>query len=360
MLYSIVAVLVIILDQAVKNWVSNTLFGTDIVKFIPGVLSLVNVHNDGAAFSFLSGSGARIYFIIVTGIFTVAVIVALVTNFISGRLSRWSIVLVTAGGLSNCLDRIIYGYVQDMFKVEIFDFAIFNVADVFITVFAIVFAIAMIFERQEDTDEDEYYDEEEEQRQEEKKRAKKKDRAVKAERKPLLDRFKKDSSLDEDEEEEQPRPARREGRTQKRVKFEDEYEQYKAQREARQAAQRPQPKPDPSYNAADPFAEWEKANANADAQRGGSYAAKAMGTAAPGYVKPAQPAPQQPRQAAYPAPAQPRQPAPQQQPRQAAYSPAPQPPQPARGPAQPGQPAAKPAAKSGSDFDLDDILAEFK
>ena len=67
MLYSIVGLLVIILDQAVKYWVQNTLFGTDIVKFIPGVISLVNVHNDGAAFSFLSGSGARIYFIIATG-----------------------------------------------------------------------------------------------------------------------------------------------------------------------------------------------------------------------------------------------------------------------------------------------------
>ena len=58
MLYSIVGILVIILDQAVKFWVSDTLFGTDVVRFIPGVISLVNVHNDGAAFSFLSGSGA--------------------------------------------------------------------------------------------------------------------------------------------------------------------------------------------------------------------------------------------------------------------------------------------------------------
>ena len=101
----------------------------------------------GAAFSFLSGSGARIYFIIATGVFTVLVIIALATNFISGKVSRWSLVLVTAGGLANCIDRVIYGYVQDMFKVELFNFAIFNVADVFITVFAIVFVLAMIFEK---------------------------------------------------------------------------------------------------------------------------------------------------------------------------------------------------------------------
>ena len=145
MLYSIVGLLVIILDQAVKYWVQNTLFGTDIVKFIPGVISLVNVHNDGAAFSFLSGSGARIYFIIATGVFTVLVIIALATNFISGKVSRWSLVLVTAGGLANCIDRVIYGYVQDMFM---FDFApsfpIFNVADIFITVFALLFIVMLL------------------------------------------------------------------------------------------------------------------------------------------------------------------------------------------------------------------------
>ena len=167
MLYSIVGLLVIILDQAVKYWVSNTLFGTDIVKFIPGVLSLVNVHNDGAAFSFLSGSGARIYFIIATGIFTLLVIIALATNFISGRLSRWSIVMVTAGGLANCIDRIIYGYVQDMFKVELFNFAIFNVADVFITVFAIIFVLAMIFEKPEEDPLDEEFEDDEDEEEEE-------------------------------------------------------------------------------------------------------------------------------------------------------------------------------------------------
>ena len=150
MLYAIVGILVIIVDQAVKFWVSNTLFGTDIVKFIPGVISLVNVHNSGAAFGFLSGGGARIYFIIATLAFVLLVVIALATNFITGKISRWSLVLVAAGGLGNLIDRVIYGYVQDMFKVELFNFAIFNVADIFITVFAIVFALAMFFEKPED------------------------------------------------------------------------------------------------------------------------------------------------------------------------------------------------------------------
>lgn len=337
MLYSIVAVLVIILDQAVKNWVSNTLFGTDVVRFIPGVISLVNVHNDGAAFGFLGGGNARIYFIVITGIFTVAVILALVTNFISGPISRWSIVLVMAGGLANCIDRVIYGYVQDMFKVELFDFAIFNVADIFISVFAIVFALAMIFERQEDDDEDEYLEEE--------------DKPTKAQRKskssPLLSRFKRGGSIDEDEQDAPRRSGRKPG---KRAQYEEEYDQYKAQRSvSKSVKQRAPAESDSAYDPSDPFAEWERANAKVDSQRSSSYAAKAMGTSAPVYTKPVPPQPQPNYGAAETAPAVPSRPAPSPVLSQPVIPPE---------PAQPVQP--KPASKSSSDFDLDDILSEFK
>ena len=150
MLYSIVGILVIIIDQLVKFWVEDTLFGTDIVRFIPGVISLVNVHNYGAAFGFLDTSGARIYFLVAAGLFALLVVIALATNFITGRLSRWCLVLVAAGGLGNMIDRLLYGYVVDMFKVELFNFPVFNVADIFITVFAILFVLAMFFEKPDD------------------------------------------------------------------------------------------------------------------------------------------------------------------------------------------------------------------
>ena len=85
-----------------------------------------------------------------------AVIIALATKLISGKLARWSIVLVTAGALSNCLDRVLYGYVQDMFKTEFMNFPVFNLADVFITVFAIVFALAVIFGKTRRDEDDDY------------------------------------------------------------------------------------------------------------------------------------------------------------------------------------------------------------
>ena len=70
MLYAIVGLLVIIADQWVKFWVANHISMSSVGEdFIPGILSLVNVHNDGAAFGFLSGSGARIPFIVLAGVF---------------------------------------------------------------------------------------------------------------------------------------------------------------------------------------------------------------------------------------------------------------------------------------------------
>ena len=140
MLYSIIGILVIIFDQLVKYWVDENInYLNPSIELIPNVLSLVRVQNDGAAFSFLQGGGARIWFVALTAIFAILVVIALATNFISGRFGRWCLVFITAGGLSNMIDRVRFGYVIDMFKIELFDFAVFNVADIFITVFCIAF-----------------------------------------------------------------------------------------------------------------------------------------------------------------------------------------------------------------------------
>ena len=329
MLYAIIAVLVIIVDQWVKYWVSGAIpIESTGVPLVNGILSLVNVHNDGAAFSFLSGANARIYFIVLTGVFTVAVIIALATRFVSGPLARWSLVLVTAGGLSNCIDRIIYGYVQDMFKIDLFNFPVFNVADVFITVFCILFALAIIFGRDRKKDDfdydDEFAEEDLEEEEEEKPRRVSRKAAKRA------------AAAAAAQEEAPARKTSRKGR--KKGEEEDEYEQFKAQRAARQqaeaearaaaaakaeaeaAAARQQAQEKPAPAVEDPFAAWERANARQQA---------AQQAAAP--VEPA------------PAPA-------------VHAAPETSAPAPAR------KPAAKPSVEPdlNMDFSLEDILAEFK
>ena len=326
MLYAIVAMLVIIVDQWLKYWVAgNIVLDTGIKELIPGVLSLVNIHNQGAAFGFMSGGNARIYFILICAVFTIAVIVALATNFISGSLGRWSAVFIMAGGIGNCIDRILYGYVQDMFKIEFFNFPIFNVADIAITVFCFVFILYILFGgegRSARRDDDDDYDEDDEEDEEEeevpaRRRFEKEDKSL---------RRRRDAFDEDDEEEDEPvRPLRRReknedsarqpARKSRQPKYEQDYEQFKAARAARQQQAPAAPvQQAPAVDPADPFAEWERANSRVEAQKQ---------AAAP--VQPMPPV-QQPVQPAAPAPA----------------------------------PAPAKKSSDGLDFDLEDILSEFK
>ena len=328
MLYAIIGMLVIIADQYIKFWVQGHIALTSTgEEFIPGILSLANVHNDGAAFGFLAGSGARIPFIILAGVFTVAVIIALATKLISGKLARWSIVLVTAGALSNCLDRVLYGYVQDMFKLEFINFPVFNLADVFITVFSIIFALAVIFGKTRRDDDDDYEFED-----------------------------------DEEEEEEIRRPARKKQKQSKRrtSRYEDEDDEpvrTPARRTAQQSARQQRAaatgtRPAARAKAADdedPFAGWERSSV-AKTQTAAKPAAGARqrttGTAAS-------------TPAARPA-ARPTAAASAAQPRSTQHSAATTAAAPAKRPA--ARPAAKPAPKPAAEeeFSLDDILNEFR
>ena len=52
--------------------------------------------------------------------------------------------MVAAGGIGNLVDRTQLGYVRDFFEFTFMDFAIFNIADTFVTVGAIVLIVGLI------------------------------------------------------------------------------------------------------------------------------------------------------------------------------------------------------------------------
>lgn len=144
MLYAIVVVLVLIADQLMKYWVTaNITLNSGSVELIPGILKLVNIHNDGAAFSLFPGY--RWIFVGLAAAVTIAVILALIFHWIKSGFGRWMAVLTMAGALGNAIDRAIYGYVVDMFVIEPVKFIqVFNVADIFITVGGILFCLYLI------------------------------------------------------------------------------------------------------------------------------------------------------------------------------------------------------------------------
>lgn len=154
MWYAIVAILILIADQGLKYWVTvNIALDTGHVTLIPGVLELTNIHNNGAAFSMLKHAPHWI-FIIFTLVFAAIAVFCLRRNVVHGKVGRWSVVLVLAGAVGNCIDRILSGYVVDMFNFLFVRFAVFNLADVFIVVAGITLCLHVIFYRGDDSADD--------------------------------------------------------------------------------------------------------------------------------------------------------------------------------------------------------------
>ena len=119
MLYAIVALVVVLIDQWVKFYTAGFIHFDDAgTPLINGILSLVNVHNTGAAFSFLEG--ARWFFVILCIVFCLVVIYVLVKNIVTHPVARWMAVLVMAGAIGNCIDRVVCGFVVDMFEFVVF------------------------------------------------------------------------------------------------------------------------------------------------------------------------------------------------------------------------------------------------
>ena len=135
MLYAIAALLILIADQALKYYVTlNIPLGEGVMPLIPKVMSLVQYHNTGAAFSMLSGGGARWAFVVLALAFTAATVYIVLNRTIKSPMINWAMVLVSAGAMGNAIDRAFYGYVVDMFRTDFMNFAIFNVADIFICI----------------------------------------------------------------------------------------------------------------------------------------------------------------------------------------------------------------------------------
>jgi len=138
-LFALVAVLVIVVDQLVKHWVSTSFMPDESRIFVPHVLWLTYVQNQHGAFG-LFGSHPLILAALAS--------VVLVSFFIWYRQERggWgthvAFALILGGAIGNIADRIRLGYVVDFFDLRWFP--VFNVADSCITIGVALLLLRMI------------------------------------------------------------------------------------------------------------------------------------------------------------------------------------------------------------------------
>ncbi|MGH8081654.1 MAG: signal peptidase II [Lysobacter sp.] len=149
LIWLIVSVVVIALDQWSKAWVLATLPEYTAVPVIDGFWNWYRSYNTGAAFSFLSDAGGwQKYFFMVLAV------------AISGLLTRWlartprndwksalPFALVIGGAIGNVIDRLIHGHVVDFIQwyVGKYHWPSFNIADSAIVAGAIGIAVYGLF-----------------------------------------------------------------------------------------------------------------------------------------------------------------------------------------------------------------------
>ena len=138
------AAAIVAVDQWTKALAAAQL--TDVVDvLIPGWLELRYVTNDGMALSMLSG--ARWLFVVVGVLFVALVVWAVAKKHITKKPELWCIAAITGGAIGNLIDRVATGKVIDMICVPWF--STFNVADIFITVPAVLLILyILIFDRE--------------------------------------------------------------------------------------------------------------------------------------------------------------------------------------------------------------------
>lgn len=129
-------------DQLIKLVVERNLQPIGTAEFINGFIGWNYVRNTGAAFGSFSQSTTLLT--VVTGAVILAGIILIATKKIKSKFYLTCAVLIISGGLGNLIDRIFRGYVIDFIDVQFTDFAVFNFADILVTVGSIALMIYVI------------------------------------------------------------------------------------------------------------------------------------------------------------------------------------------------------------------------
>ncbi|BCH20496.1 lipoprotein signal peptidase [Mesorhizobium sp. L-8-10] len=132
--YAVILAVAVALDQWIKHLVETRLVLHEAVEMLP-FLALYRTYNTGIAFSMFSSFGD-------TGLILLSLAVIAFVLFLAFRtdgnqvVARLGFTLIIGGALGNLVDRAVYGHVIDyiLFHTPVWSFAVFNLADTFITV----------------------------------------------------------------------------------------------------------------------------------------------------------------------------------------------------------------------------------
>ncbi|NLG89587.1 MAG: signal peptidase II [Clostridiaceae bacterium] len=150
---SIISILLLVgLDQVTKKLAEINLAGKGTIPVLGNFLVLNYITNRGGFLSFGSGISNfmwHVFFIILPLVSLIAISIFIIIKKRNDAyfLSFW--VFFTSGGVGNIIDRILYGEVRDFLNIGIGSLrtGIFNVADIYLNVFALLVVLIYIFRK---------------------------------------------------------------------------------------------------------------------------------------------------------------------------------------------------------------------
>lgn len=142
---AVIAVVLVLLDQATKYLAITHLKGKPAIVLMEGVLELQYVENRGIAFSLFQD---RKIFILVMGFCVIAVILYFLLKIPEEkkfRIVHVFMAVLIAGAVGNIIDRIRFDFVVDFISFVLINYPVFNAADCFIVVSAITLFFLFMF-----------------------------------------------------------------------------------------------------------------------------------------------------------------------------------------------------------------------
>lgn len=144
MIYVFITLILIAADQYTKHLAANNLVDNSINIF--NWFKLTYVENSGAAFGMLAGK--QTFFIVLTaGVLVVFSAYVINHRLEFNTLDKIALTLFFSGAVGNFIDRLMNAYVIDFISVRLFnvyDFPVFNLADTYISISAVLFIIIVI------------------------------------------------------------------------------------------------------------------------------------------------------------------------------------------------------------------------
>ena len=147
--FTVLTIVGLLLDQASKSFIDRSMQLFDSFPVVMNFFNITYVRNRGAAFSFLSEASWRLpFFIGVSLVASVAILVAFHKLRDDQRLAQTSLAMIFSGAVGNLIDRVRLGEVIDFLDVHWYrhHWPAFNVADSLICVGVFLLAADMLLE----------------------------------------------------------------------------------------------------------------------------------------------------------------------------------------------------------------------